>query len=102
MKQILAPVETEPAHVFLDGVDVLLLFLGRIGIVETQVAAAAKLLGDAEVEADRFSMADVEIAVRLGREAGHHRGMPLGVEIGLDDVANEVAPAFCYSLCRSH
>jgi hypothetical protein len=28
--------------------------------------------------------------------------MPLGVEIGLDDVANEVAPAFCYSLRRRH
>ncbi len=45
-------------------------------------------------------MADVQIAVRLRRKAGHHRRMPLGVEIGLDDVANEIAPAFCYSLCR--
>ena len=100
MKQVLAPVEAEPAHVVLDGVDILLLLLGRIGVVEPQVAAAAELLGDAEVEADRLGMADVQVAVRLRRKAGHHRRVPLGVEVGLDDVANEIAPAFCYSLCR--
>ena len=100
--EVLAPVEAEPAHVALDGVDVFLLLLGRIGVVEAQMAAAAELLGDAEIEADRLGVADVQIAVRLGRKAGHHRRMPLGVEIGLDDVADEIAPAFCYSLCRRH
>ena len=98
---MLAPVEAEPAHVALDGVDILLLFLGRVGVVEAQVAAAAELLGDAEVEADRLGVADVQVAVRLGRKAGHHRRVPLGVEVGLDDVADEIAPAFCYSLCAS-
>ena len=68
--EVLAPVEAEPAHVALDGVDVFLLFLGRIGVVEAQMAAAAELLRDAEVEADRFGVADVQVAVRLGREAG--------------------------------
>jgi hypothetical protein len=41
---MLAPVEAQPAHVALDGVDVLLLLLGRIGVVEAQVAAPAELL----------------------------------------------------------
>ena len=91
--EVLAPVEAEPAHVALDGVDVFLLFLGRIGVVEAQVAAAAEFLRDAEIEADRLGVADVQIAVRLRRKAGHHAGMPLGREIGLDDVADEVAPA---------
>ena len=95
---MLAPVEAEPAHVALDGVDVLLLLLGRVGVVEAQMAAPAELLGDAEVEADRLGVADVQIAVRLGRKARHHGRVPLGVEIGLDDVANEIAPAFCYRL----
>ena len=42
--EVLAPVEAEPAHVALDGVDVFLLFLGRIGVVETQMAAPAEFL----------------------------------------------------------
>ena len=32
--------------------------------------------GDAEVEADRLGVADVQVAVRLGREAGHDRRRP--------------------------
>jgi hypothetical protein len=67
--EVLAPVEAQPAHVGLDGVDVLLLLLDRVGVVEAQVAAAAELLGDAEVEADRLGVPDVEVAVGLGREA---------------------------------
>ena len=63
-----APVEAEPAHVVLDRVDVLDVFLDRVGVVEAQVAAAAELRGDAEVEADRLGVADVQVAVRLGRK----------------------------------
>ena len=40
-----------------------------IGVVEAQVALAAVLAREAEVEADRLGMADVQIAVGLGREA---------------------------------
>ena len=100
---MLAPVEAEPAHVGLDGVDVFLLFLGRIGIVEAQMAAAAEFLGDAEIQADRLGVADMQIAVRLRRKARDNLGVLLGVEIGLNDVANEIAPCLgrrC--LCRRH
>ncbi len=41
--EVLAPVEPEPADVRLDGVDVLLLLLGRVRVVEAEVAAAAEL-----------------------------------------------------------
>ena len=44
--EVLAPVEAEPAHVRFDRVDVFLLFLGRIGVVEAQIAVAAELLRD--------------------------------------------------------
>src|SRR5690606_10797385 len=53
-----------------DRVDVFLVLLLGIGVVETQVAAPAELVGHPEVQADRLGMADVQIAVRLGREAG--------------------------------
>jgi hypothetical protein len=70
VEEVLAPVEAEPADVGLDCVDVLLLLLDWIGVVEAQVAAATELGGDAEVQADRLGMADMQVAVRLGRETG--------------------------------
>jgi hypothetical protein len=65
---VLAPVEAQPLHVGLDRLDVLELLLGRVGVVEAQVAAPAELARAAEVEADRLGVADVQVAVRLGRE----------------------------------
>ena len=69
-KQQLGPRESQPRHILFDGVDILDVFLGRIGVVETQVAGPAAVLGDTEVQADRFGVADVKIAVRLGWKAG--------------------------------
>ena len=88
---MLAPVEAEPADVGLDGVDVLLLFLDRVGVVEAQVAAAAELAGDAEVEADGLGVADVEVAVGLRREAGDDARRRALAQVGGDDLADEVA-----------
>ena len=99
---MLAPIEAEPAHVALDGVDIFLLFLGRIGVVEAQMTAAAELLGDAEVETDRLGVADMQIAVRLGREAGDDRLVPAGREIGANDVADEVLPGFPCRFSNRH
>ena len=89
--EVLAPIEAEPAHVALDGVDIFLLFLGRVGVVETQMAAAAEFLRDAEIQADRLGVADMQIAVRLRRKAGDDLLDAAGIEIGLHDVADEVA-----------
>ena len=44
--EVLAPIEAHPAHVRLDALDILMLFLDRVGVVEAQVAAAAEFLGD--------------------------------------------------------
>ena len=90
--EVLAPVEAEPADVAHDRVDVLLALLGGIGVVEAQVAAAAELPGHAEVEADRLGVADVEIAVRLGRKARDHLAAEAAGAVVLDDdLADEVA-----------
>ena len=89
--QVLAPVEAQPAHVRLDGVDVLLLLLGGVRVVEAQVAAAAELPGDAEVEADRLGVADVEVAVRLrGKRVTIVWTRPSRRSAG-DDLTDEVA-----------
>src|SRR5215471_21678923 len=91
MVEVLAPIKSEPMHIALDGIDVLLLLLGGIGVVEAQVAASVELLRHPEIEANRLGVADVEIAVRLRRETGNDRLMPLRIEVRLDDIADEVA-----------
>src|SRR5262249_52039872 len=68
-----------------------------------QVAAAAEFLGDAEIERDRLGMADMQVAVRLRREPGYDLLVFAGGEIGLHDVADEVAPCLCGCwFCRGH
>jgi hypothetical protein len=88
--EMLAPVETEPADIALDRVDVLLLLLDRVRVVEAEVTATAEVAGDAEVEADRFGVADVQVAVRLRREARDNRRMAPAADIRGDDLADEV------------
>ena len=73
MMEMRAPIVTEPVHVGLYGVDVFLLLPGRIGVVEAQAAVAAEFVSDAEIETDGLGVANVEVAVRLGREAAHNR-----------------------------
>src|SRR5262245_34600176 len=94
MIEVSSPVETEPAHIALDSVDILLLLFGRVGVVEAQMATTAEFLRHAEIETDRLGVADVEVSVGLRRKARHDAGVAIGCEIRLDDVADEVAPRF--------
>ncbi len=71
-KELAVPVEAQPVDIPLDGLDVFHVFGFRVGVVEAQMADAAKLLGHAEVETDGFGVADMEIAVGLWRKAGCH------------------------------
>ena len=89
--EALGPVETQPAHVVLDGVDVFHVLLARVGVVEAQVAQPLVLGGQAEVEADGLGVADVQVAVGLGRKARVHAAAVLaGPDVGLDDGADEI------------
>ena len=91
---MIAPVEAEPADVVLDGSDELVLLPGRVGVIEAQVAAPAELSRDAEIQTDRLGVADMEIAVGLGREAGDDGAGAPGIEIGADDIADEIPASF--------
>ena len=92
--EVLAPVAAQPADVGLDRLDVLGLLGGRVGVVEAEVGAAAVAGRQAEVEQDRLGVADVEEAVRLGREAGDHpAAVPARGQVGVDDVGEEVGRA---------
>ena len=86
-----APIAAEPADILDDRVDVLGFFFRRIGVVEAQVAFAAELRGQPEIQVDGFGVADVQIAVRLRRKTRMHAPAVLvGLQIIQDDVADEV------------
>ncbi len=74
-----------------------------VGLVSSKrrLQLAAEFLRDAEIQGDRLGVADMQVAVRLRREARHDPAVLAGDEIGLDDVADEVAPCLCrYRFCR--
>ena len=107
------PVKTQPFDRVDDGVDVFHLLFFRVGVVKAQVAHAAVVARQAEVEADALGVADVQVAVGLGREAGADfggigltrslvcrvaraaspaaAGVGASGEVMLDDLAQEVA-----------
>ena len=66
---VIGPTADEPFHVFGDGVHILDVFLGRVGVVHAKIADAAELARDAEVQADALGVADVKVTVRLRRKA---------------------------------
>ena len=88
---VLVPLEAQPADVFLDGVDVFDLFLGRIRVVHAEVAAALELEGEAEVQADGLRVADVQVAVGFRGEAGGDGRVLTRGQVGVDDLLDEVA-----------
>ena len=69
-EEFFVPLETQPADVFFDRIHVLGVFFFRVGVVETQVAFATKLLGNPKVQTDRFGVTNVQIAIGLRRESG--------------------------------
>ena len=96
VRQAVSPVETEPVHVLLDGVDVFLLFLVGIGVVIPQVGTSARLGGDAEIQAYRHDVADVQIAVGLRRKPRNDFVVLAGLEVVMDDLADKVPRRFAH------
>ena len=56
----------------LDALDIFRVLLLRVRVVESQVARAAVLLGQSEIKRNRLGVANVQITVRLWREARLH------------------------------
>ena len=82
--------EAQPLDVFFDGVDVFVVFFFRIGIVKTQITQAVVNISQTEVQTDGFGVADVQIAVRLGRETGLDGCMFTAFEVFFDDGADKM------------
>ncbi len=92
------PLEAEPFHVLLDGVDVLVFFLLRVGVVKAQMAGAAIGFGDAEIQANRLGVANMQVAVRLRREPRHHPAIVFSFgQVTIDDLSDKVTGRFCFT-----
>ena len=91
--ELSVPLEAEPAQVLLECLDVLDVLGERVGVVEAQIAASVEFLGDTEVQADGFDVADVRKAVRLGRKARRDRtAEPAGRHVFGNQLTDEVFP----------
>ena len=89
--EVFAPVETQPAQVFLDGADELFIFLGGIRVVEAQMTGAAIFFSDAKVDEGRLGMTDVQLAVRFRREAGDYPTLePIALHVRLNGGVNKI------------
>ena len=71
-EETVAPVKAQPVNIVLNGFHELHIFFGGVGIVHTQIAHAAVLLGGTEIDDQSLAVTDVQIAVGLRREPGVH------------------------------
>src|SRR5437879_13670780 len=84
-------VEPKPLHRGFDRILVLHVFLDGIGVVKAQVTGTAVFAGQTEVQTDRFGVADMQVAVGLGGETGHHSAAILACTLILgDDLPKEI------------
>src|SRR5262245_32020868 len=91
VEETVGPVETQPADILLDRLDVLGVFLRGIRIVEAEIAGPEKFFGDAEIETDRFRMPDVQVSVGLWWKPGvHMTAVAAGAYVVRHDFSNEV------------
>ena len=89
--QMLAPIETQPRHAVANRIDIFLRFLFRIGIVETQVTQTTVIMRNTEIQANALGVADVQIAIGLGRETRFHTSVPFsGTIIFVDNIADKI------------
>ena len=87
MSQTVGVIESEPVDVGLNGPDVFSVFLIRIRVVKTKETGPVKVMGNAEVEAHSFCVADVQVTIWFGGEAGDDRARIFPVSnVGLDNL----------------
>ena len=57
------PAESQPTHRVDDGINVLLFFFSGVRVIQTQVTNATKILRQTEIQADRFGVTNMQIAI---------------------------------------
>lgn len=75
--KVATPIEAEPPDRLDDGIDILLIFFFRIGVIETEVTDATVITGKTKVKTNALSMTDMEVSIRFRWEAGLNSSSPL-------------------------
>ena len=96
---LVGPTIDQPFHIGHDRIDILGFFLRRVGIVHADVANSAELVCDAEVEANRFRVTDVQISVRLGRETRADRFVFPSPKIVRHNIADKIGGSRSLARC---
>src|SRR5262249_3663143 len=89
-EMIIRPAIDQPTHVGHDRPHILGFLLCRIRIIHTDVANAAELACDPKIEANRFRVTNVQVAVRLWRKTRNDLFVFSRANILSDNVANKV------------
>ena len=84
------PMESEPADIFQNGIHILGVFFGGVGVVQAQVAASVVTLGDRKVNADGLGVANVQIPVRFRRKTGLYSVVYSFGQILINGIQNKV------------
>ena len=82
IEESVAPVKAQPVNIFLNCLDELGVLLGRVGVIHTQIADAAKLFSSAKVDGQCLAVTDMQISVGFGREAGVYLHSVAAVALG--------------------
>ena len=91
----LSPFESEPTNIAFDGLYILRVFFGRVGVVKTKVTNAVVFLGDSEVHTDRLDVTDMQVTVRLRRETGLNTSVIHALcEVFFYDLLNKIETFF--------
>ena len=90
--KMLAPIEAQPFHRIEYGIDIFRILFNRISIVETHMANTAIVPCQAEIQANGFSMTDVQVTIRLRRKARRDfAGVFVDAIVFVDDVAQKIS-----------
>jgi hypothetical protein len=68
--QLIGPFKAQPFYILFYAVNILYVFLYRVGIVKTQVSFTVIFLCESKVKAYGFRVPNMQVAVRLRRETG--------------------------------
>ena len=86
----IGPARDQPLYVGRNRVDVCDVFFDGVRVVEAEIALTVVFAGDAEVQADRLGVTDMEVAVGLGRESRDDLGVAFFGDLGRDEVADKI------------
>ena len=96
-KMLAVPLKAQPLYIVTDRVNVFGVFFFRVRVVETKIALAIELFGDAKAQTDGFRMPQVQITVGLGRKTSMHTTVvQSGRDIISNDLTNEIEFLFWF------